>query len=209
VSNWPLLTIVLAGLAVLLFWLEGGAPQGWVYDRVAILDGEWWRLLTGHVSHSDLDHAIWDIAALVIIGALVESRGRLRLVVASLLGVLLIDAYLIWGLPTLLYYAGLSGLVNTWLVLLLADLYGLGQRKLVWLLGLGYLAKLLIEAFTGQALLTETHWPSLPYVHLVGALAGLSAAWIDRCPWNAKPVKFPHKGTEHRQRSASVISVPP
>jgi len=66
----PWRTLFLTGLALALYLLAGPAPEAWVYDRMAIADGELWRLMTGHLVHADGSHALWDIAALALLGAI-------------------------------------------------------------------------------------------------------------------------------------------
>lgn len=64
----PWRSILLGAGAVLAYLVLGAAPEDWVFDRVAITQGEWWRLVTGRWVHSDLAHAGWDITALLLLG---------------------------------------------------------------------------------------------------------------------------------------------
>jgi hypothetical protein len=45
---------------------------------------------------------------------------------------------------------------------------------------MGAAAKILVEINAGQALLTQTAWPSVPTVHAAGFLCGLVLAWVIR-----------------------------
>jgi len=78
----PWRSFLLGAAAIAAYLILGAAPEAWVFDRVAIAQGEWWRLITGHWVHSDLAHAAWDIAALLLLGALFEARLRWRLPLA-------------------------------------------------------------------------------------------------------------------------------
>jgi rhomboid family GlyGly-CTERM serine protease len=148
-----------------------------VFDRVAIAQGEWWRLVTGHWVHSDLAHAGWDITALLLLGALFEARLQWRLPLALLIGTVGVDAWLWWGDTTLRYYCGLSGILNSLLIVGLLQLWRDLRHPLILLTGAGAAVKILVEVNAGQALLTQTAWPSVPTVHAVGFLCGLIFAW--------------------------------
>src|ERR1700745_2647345 len=48
------------------------------YDRDAIIDGQWWRLLTAHVVHLDLEHATLNGLGLALLWALFARDYRPR-----------------------------------------------------------------------------------------------------------------------------------
>lgn len=169
----PWCSILLGAGAALAYLVMGAAPGAWVFDRVAIAQGEWWRLFTGHWVHSDLAHAGWDITALLVFGVLFEVRLRWRLPLALLIGTVGVDAWLWWGDQTLYYYCGLSGILNSLLIVGLLQLWCDLRHPLVALTGMGAAVKILVEINSGQALLTQTAWPSVPTVHAVGFLCGL------------------------------------
>jgi rhomboid family GlyGly-CTERM serine protease len=169
----PWRTLLLTGLALGIFLSFGSAPEAWVFDRVAIAQGEWWRLITGHWVHSDLEHASWDIAALLILGLLFESRLKGELFAVLALGILGIDLWLWHAAPSVSYYCGLSGILNGLLALGLLRLWRETRHPLIWLTGLGAVIKIIWETVSGGALLTATAWPSLPEVHGVGFFCGL------------------------------------
>lgn len=172
----------LSGLLVLLatgLWLQWGpAPDALVYHRAALAQGEWWhgewwRWVSGHLVHSDGAHALWDIAALALIGPLVERQGRLRLALATGAGLAAVSLGLWWYLPWLERYCGLSGVLNTLFVVALADLWRTRRHPVVPLVALGLAAKLAVETLAGQSLFVSTQWPSVPQAHVAGCLGGL------------------------------------
>ena len=173
----PWLSILLGAGAVLAYLVLGAAPEAWVFDRVAITQGEWWRLVTGHWVHSDLAHAGWDITALLLLGVVFEVRLQWRLPIALLTGTVGVDAWLWWGDPVLYYYCGLSGILNSLLIVGLMQLWRDCRHPLVVLTGVGAAVKILVEINAGQALLTQTAWSSVPMVHAVGFLCGLVFVW--------------------------------
>jgi len=173
----PWRTLLLSAGAVVAYLILGAAPEAWVFDRVAIAQGEWWRLIAGHWMHSDLMHAVWDIAALLLLGTLFEARLQWRLPWALLVATVGVDAWLWWGDPALQYYCGLSGILNSLLVVGLLQFWRDYRHPLILLTGVGAALKIIVEINAGQALLTQTAWPSVPTVHAVGFLCGLVFVW--------------------------------
>jgi rhomboid family GlyGly-CTERM serine protease len=163
---------------VFVYLVFGAAPEAWVFDRAAIAQGEWWRLVTGHWVHSDLTHAGWDITALLLLGTLFEARLQWRLPVALLIGTVGVDAWLWWGDPTLRYYCGLSGILNSLLIVGLLQHWRDLRHPLILLTGIAAAVKILVEINAGQALLVQTAWPSVPTVHAAGFLCGLVLGWL-------------------------------
>ncbi|MEJ2455180.1 MAG: rhombosortase [Candidatus Thiodiazotropha sp.] len=174
----PWRTLLLTGLALFLYLWSGAAPEAWVYDRLAISQGEWWRLISGHWVHSDSEHALWDIGALLVLGLLFESRLKGEIFGALALGTLGIDLWLWYVEPSLAYYCGLSGILNGLLALGLVRWWRQQPHPLVWMTGLGAVLKIAWEMAAGEALLTATAWPSVPEVHAVGFVCGLLLAAV-------------------------------
>jgi len=169
----PRFTLGLAGVMLLLYWFAGPAPASWVYERSAIAAGEWWRLLSAHLVHSDGEHLLWNLAALLIIGFLLERRSPALLLSGLLTGMAAVDGWLWFGLPELQRYCGLSGVLNTWLALLLYILWRETRQPMVVLVAGACVAKLLVELSTAEALFTATAWISVPSAHLAGVLAAI------------------------------------
>jgi len=174
----PWRSLLLATGALALWWFCGPAPEAWVFDRAAIAAGEWWRLLTGHWVHGDGAHAAWDIAMLLALGALFEAKLRWRLPLVLLGSTLIVDAWLWWGLPQLRFYCGLSGILNGLLALGLLSLWRDLRHPVVMLTLVAAGAKIAVEMFTGQALLTQTAWPSVPTAHAAGFFCGFWLASV-------------------------------
>ncbi len=176
----PWRTLLLTCLALGLHLLAGPAPEAWVYDRASIRAGELWRLLTGHLVHADGSHALWDIVALLLLGTLLERRLGPWFTVSLAASVVSIDVWLWWGMPALERYCGLSGILNSLLATGLYELWRERREPLVVLIGVGAAAKIAVELLFGQALLTNTVWPSVPAVHGVGFVTGLAVAAAQR-----------------------------
>lgn len=180
-NRLPWRSLGLAGLMVAPFATLGPAPETWLYDRDAIGRGELWRLLTGHWVHSDTAHLAWNLGALLALGWILEVRRCFLLVPGLLAGTLGVDLMLWWGLPELNQYCGMSGVLNTLLLLVMASLWQRSTAGPLAIIGLLSLAKILAELWLGQALLTHTAWASVPQAHLAGWLTGLAvlaAGWL-------------------------------
>lgn len=177
-ASLPWLTGLLVAFVILLWWGLGPAPEVLIFDRSAIATGEVWRLITGHLVHSDARHALWDIGALAAIGCLMEAQGRRRMMAALLAGVIAVDVCLWWFMPALERYCGLSGLLNALFVVALADLWKTHRHPLFPLAGLGLCVKLAVEIAAEQSLFVSTAWPSVPLAHLAGCMGGLALLQI-------------------------------
>ncbi len=174
-AKLPWLTSVLVGLAALSFLLAGPAPEFWVFDRAAIDQGEWWRLLSAHWVHSDAAHLAWNLGAFAILGGLLEHSSRRGLLIGLLLGTLAVDLGVWFLLPGLDYYCGLSGVLNTLLVPVLYAAWRRTRHPVVSVTAFVAAIKLIVELGTQQAVLTHAAWPSVPEAHLAGAIAGVLA----------------------------------
>lgn len=177
-SSLPWRTLLLTVMALAIYLMAGAAPEAWVYDRGAIGQGEWWRLISGHWVHSDPEHAAWDIGALLVLGLLLESRLRNDLFRVLAFGAFGVDLWLWYREPALQFYCGLSGILNSLLALGLVALWRELRHPLVWITGVGAVTKIALEVAVGQALLTATAWPSVPAVHGAGFVCGLALAMV-------------------------------
>ena len=169
-------------LAVLAVQLIPGLA-GWLqFDRRAVLDGQWWRMLTGHLTHWDLNHLGWDLLMFVVIGAMVEKLSRPRFVVLCLVSTISISLTVLLGQPDLWVYRGLSG-IDTALFVYLACVQldsawrqgSWGQCILPATLLAGFGGKLLYEVVTGDTLFVDSQASGFIVVvmaHAVGASAG-------------------------------------
>ena len=176
--TFPALTLLLCGAAVVVF----SAPilsGALIYDRVAITQGEWWRLVTGNLVHYSAAHLVYDLLAFSITGTLIEQQHRPHLGLLVLLAASLIGAVLWFVHPELRYYGGLSGVATAAVVYLcLGGLNVRGAWRWVCIAALAALAlKMGYESVTGESLtgqggLQQSFIP-VPYAHVAGALGAL------------------------------------
>lgn len=149
----------------------GAAFDALVLDRNAVLGGQLWRLWSGHWVHLDPRHAAINLAALVLLAAIAARMRQLGpLLWASLLLMPLLALGLLACVPTLQWYAGLSGLLHGWAAWLLL-------RQGGWLAAAG--AALLAAKLT-WGLLAPSHgdapFPVIHEAHLIGAIVGAALA---------------------------------
>lgn len=175
--DWPLVTIALTALVVLI-GLSVPEPSG-AFDAL-VLDRERvhpWSWLTAHVVHTDAAHLTWNAFAFACLGTLAEPLGRARFVESMVIGVVAVDVWFACAAdPSLRYYCGSSGALNT---VLLATLYALrGSVPTRWLVAVAVVAAAKVgwEWHSGGALLTHSRWPAAVGAHVAGFIAGVG--WI-------------------------------
>ena len=158
------------------------AAEAWEYNRESILHGEWSRLLTGHLTHWNFDHFVWDAATLLVLGVACVWRSVGRTVSALLGSAVAISASLVWLQPDVATYRGLSGLDSALFTLLAAMIWRESRRTGRWKLGtvaiaaaLGFLAKAAYESATGATLFVDSanaDFIPLASAHLIGGVVG-------------------------------------
>lgn len=138
-----------------------------------------WRILGAQMLHTDVNHLLWNLGGLALLGTYLEYKSR-RVVISSLFyGFAGVALWFYIAAPTQLY-GGLSGALNTLMVITLYDLLkrAFHQRDhaaiaLVLTVTAAYLAKSVIELTTVHRLVAADSWPSAPGAHAAGFFAGL------------------------------------
>ena len=182
-GDWALPVALSVLLLAIYFAVPGAAPE-WRYDRAAILDGEAWRLVTGHLLHADVHHLGWNVFGVLLVWFLFARDYSPRQWLAILLvstavtsaGFLLLEPELDW-------YVGFSGVLHGCMAAGLVAWLRSTRDPLTWLVAGLFAAKLAWEHFQG-ALPFTAGTLSLPVVHeahTYGAIGGLLAAlWLGR-----------------------------
>lgn len=137
------------------------------YQRRAVLDGELWRLWTGHLVHFSAGQALWDGLACLIPAAWLWREGKGNALVCALgLAAPLIALVLLAWVPGMAVYRGASGLAVT---LWVAALDLAWQRRPDLRLPMFACALLLLLKLAGEAMGWDVVLADLP--------AGVEVAW--------------------------------
>ncbi len=177
VGRWPALTCGMAAMTCLPLLLPSHVWDALIFDAAAVEAGQWWRLLSAHWTHVDGEHLAWNLAALMLLAALIERFSRTLLLWTLAVGMLSVDLLLLSPLSSLDRYCGLSGVLNGLLAVTLGLMWRWGRSPWVIVTGLLCAAKIVLEMALGEALFTGAAWPPYAAAHLAGAMAAPMALW--------------------------------
>jgi rhomboid family GlyGly-CTERM serine protease len=165
---------LLLALALLLApELDGDAArQALSYQRQELQRGEWWRLLSAHFVHLDLEHALLNGLGLVLMWALfARDYPPLRWLAIYVGSAFTVSAGLWLFDPQLDWYVGASGALHG--VMAAGTLAHLRRRDLDgWVLALFVVGKLAYEQLAG-ALPFAGSPDTIVNAHLYGAVGGV------------------------------------
>jgi rhomboid family GlyGly-CTERM serine protease len=168
----PILTIGLTMMLIGLHFLVVDKTQLY-FSATDIARGDTWRLITGHFMHADTQHLFWNCLGLLVLGALIERHSRPILWAALCAGIASVSILLLTPFSQLDYYCGLSGVLNTLLLLALWLEWRRTRSWLVILIGCGSIAKVIIELTSGSSIVTHISWPPYAWSHIAGLAGGL------------------------------------
>lgn len=167
------MALLVISILLLLPEVSGDASRSLLrYDRSDIEAGQWWRFVTAHFVHLDLEHALLNVLGLAMMWALFARDYLPRqwlVIVVSI--VLAIDAGLWFWDTRIHWYVGASGALHglmaagTLAHLRRGDLDG-------WILAIFIVLKLGYEQWSGSLPFTESDAPVVVNAHLYGALGG-------------------------------------
>lgn len=176
-GTWPVWTLLIGGAAAAVF-LTPALQGALIFDRAAIVGGQWWRFVTGNLVHHTTTHFIYDVGAFLVAGALIEVRRHSHLATLCLAAGAGIGAVLFIADPGMRYYGGLSGIVTATVVYLC--LCGLSEASWWRWLCAGVLvlvvAKIGLEFALGETLVGPAKSQSFvpaPLSHVTGAVIAL------------------------------------
>jgi rhomboid family GlyGly-CTERM serine protease len=160
---------LLAAVLVLLGLTGDTGRELLRYERLAVLHGEYWRLITGHFVHGSTQHLLLNAVGLGIVAALFPReyslRGWLLILAGSLV---IIDLGFVLLEPQLDWYVGLSGVLHG----------ALAAGAIGWWKHESRLLALAWEQWQG-ALPLSGDMPVVVDAHLYGAIGGaLAGAWL-------------------------------
>jgi len=175
----PFGTILVLMVSVLSY-LSPDVASLLVYDRLAVMNGQWWRLVTSHVVHFDRLHLVYDLIAFGLIGWILEARlCRYFYFLCALLAFSIGIALFIMK-PGMMRYGGLSGLAcGLFIYLALIDLYHSKLLRIPCWIVIGAVSiKIIFEGCTGQSIFPyskQAFFVSMWEAHAIGSLM---AIWI-------------------------------
>lgn len=177
---------LLAAVLVLL-WFTGETGRELLrYERSAVLQGQYWRLLTGHLVHGSGQHLLLNAVGLGLIAALFPREYSLRawlLILGS--SIATIDLGFVLLEPQLAWYVGLSGVLHGALAAGAIGWWRHESRALALALTAVLVGKLAWEQWHG-ALPLSGDMPVVVDAHLYGAVGGALAGgllWVRSRDW--------------------------
>ena len=176
----PIKSFVIISFVVIIFLFDN-LTIFLVYDRDAILEGELWRLFTGHLVHFSVWHASLNIIVFAIAGWIIESKGYPGYGLLMLLISFVIGISLILFEPDMKFYGGLSGIAYGTLIYL--TLFGLEESKpwcnvsrLIFIL---VLIKAVSELYFDSSLTNlDMKFHPVPLSHMIGILMAVIQFYI-------------------------------
>ncbi|WP_420833498.1 rhombosortase [Shewanella pneumatophori] len=150
------------------------------YQRYFILDGQWWRLITGNLLHTNFWHLLMNLAGFWVIVALHEQYYRMTGLALLFTCLCLLQGLGLLGFyPELIGYVGLSGMLHG--LFTYGAVFDIRQGyKSGYLLLLGVIVKVAYEQYFGaSAEVTELiNARVATEAHLVGLVCGIACAVI-------------------------------
>lgn len=150
------------------------------FSAVAVAHGEAWRLVTGHLVHADPGHLFWNGLGLGVLGLLIERHSRPLLWISLAAGIASVNLLLLSPFSQLHYYCGLSGALNSLLVVALWLEWQASRSWLIPAVSVACALKVAVEIWLGAPILTDFSWPPYAWSHLAGLLGG-SAVVLGHC----------------------------
>lgn len=175
------------GVVILALGMFGKkAAESFRYERALVLDGDYWRLLSGHFVHGSTQHLILNLTGLALVAALFRkdySVGAWVVIVAF--SIAAIDVGFVFYEPQLAWYVGYSGVLHGIMAAGAIAWWRSGPKASALALSALLAGKLTWEQWQG-ALPLAGDLPVVVDAHLYGALGGALAGsilWVWGQPW--------------------------
>lgn len=176
-ARFPVITALVVTAAATIYGIEDGNHL-FLYDRNKVLDGDIWRVVTGHLVHFSWQHFGYNLILLVLTGCWLEYRLGVRYVWLLVLTSLVSGLYFLLFLPDMAHYGGLSGLVSANVVYLsLLEIQHNKKARPFWIaIILLFIAKVGYEMLMKETIFvsqSNTMFEVAPSAHIIGAIVAL------------------------------------
>lgn len=179
-AEWFLPALLVAAMIAIM--LAGERTSGLLrYERDAVLGGELWRLVTGHLVHAGWSHLAWNILGLLLVWALFAGEySQSRWLALMLASTAAIDLGFLAFEPDIAWYVGLSGVLHGLMAAGLVAWLRQGRDPLTVLVTVLFVAKLVWEHLVGPLPFTAATLavPVVHQAHSYGAIGGALAALV-------------------------------
>ena len=161
-------------ISIIAYLLGTHLEEIFIYKRSAIYDGEVWRLVTGHFFHTNFNHLLLNIVALIMLWSLHSKFYQNKsYAVLTLISGLFVSISILTLDPEMEQYVGLSGILHavfTWGAL--QDIKA--KDKTGYLLLAGVIVKIIYEQMGGSNEFTQNliAAPVAINAHLYGVIVG-------------------------------------
>jgi len=170
-----LLVAIIALLAILAYLLNDDIDSLFVYQYQLIIQGELWRIFTGHFLHTNGIHLLLNLAALILLWALHGHFYNLKnYSLLFITSALICSAGLFYFSPEINQYVGLSGVLHG--IFVFGAIMDIRHKdKTGYLLFIGVWLKIAHQQFYGASKQVSTLIDANVAIdaHLWGAVGGL------------------------------------
>ncbi|TWT95691.1 rhombosortase [Neorhodopirellula pilleata] len=179
------LTLFLSMIALAAF-ISPSLTSTLQLDFASVASGQWWRLITGHLTHYGGDHLFWDLLMFAVLGAVCEHQHPRLFGVSVIVMSLGISATVLATCSHVSAYRGLSGIDTGLCVWFIVDQIRQSRASrdrlfaILWIAaGTILIGKLVFECATGEILFVDANgFQPLVQSHLAGATFGVMFASI-------------------------------
>ena len=179
--------LLILALSLLLVWTQSLDVNSWAYNRDAIANGEYWRLITGHFIHLNNAHLLLNMLGVGLVLMLFDNVLAIwQWFVFLLASAFIISVLMYLNLPQVQGYVGLSGVIHGLYVLATMQLLTQPkERNFALILAVMVTLKLLTEngvqgtSFTANLIGGHVLLPAHLYGAEVGLLFGV-LAWLSK-----------------------------
>ena len=169
--RFPVATFAILLAIAGMYWMAPDRTPLY-FSAADIARGEIWRLLTGHFAHADPEHLLWNGLGLAILGVLIERRSAVLLWIALGVGIVAVNILLLSPFSQLTYYCGLSGTLNSLLVVVLWLEWRASKSYWVAAIAFACVLKVVVEITLETSIVTNISWPPYAWSHAAGLLGG-------------------------------------